>query len=93
MKFFCDVICKITADSATVDPYARILIMSMFNIFRSNEMAFFDFTSQTKFDCLDTVLNNKELSETTKKDFILKFCESQKIFWNLNRFFLHLSKN
>jgi len=89
MKLFCDIIREISGHDATADadPFAQILLTMMFDPFRPNEHVSHPFTSRTKFDLLETVLNDKQLSETTKSEFSSKFCESQKKFWTLHHFF------
>ena len=87
MKLFCDIIREISGRDATADPFAQILLTTMFDPFRPNEHVSIPFTSRTKFDLFETVLNDKQLSETTKQEFGSKFCESQKIFWTLHHFF------
>ena len=86
---FCDIIREISGHDATADadPFAQILLTMMFDPFRPNEHVSLPFTSRTKFDLLETVLNDKQLSETTKSEFSSKFCESQKKFWTLHHFF------
>jgi len=89
MKLFCDIIREISGRDATADadPFAQILLTTLFDAFRPNEHVSIPFTSRTKFDLLETVLNDKQLSETTKSVFSSKFCESQKRFWTLYNFF------
>jgi hypothetical protein len=90
MKLFCDIIREISGRDATADPFAQILLTTMFENFRPCANVSLPFTSRTKFDLLETVLNDKQLSETTKSEFSSKFCESQKRFWTLYIFFTHL---
>jgi hypothetical protein len=92
MKLFCDIIREISGHDATADadPFAKILLTTMFEAFRPNECVSLPFTSRTKFDLLESVVNDKQLSETTKSEFSSKFCESQKRFWTLYIFFTHL---
>jgi hypothetical protein len=90
MKLFCDIIREISGRDATTDPFAKILLTTMFEAFRPNECVSLPFTSRTKFDLLESVVNDKQLSETIKLEFSSKFCESQKRFWTLYIFFTHL---
>jgi len=89
MKLFCDIIREISGRDATtdVDPFAQILLTTLFDAFRPCVHVSLPFTSRTKFDLLETVLNDKQLSETIKQEFGSKFCESQKKFWTLHHFF------
>lgn len=56
----------------------------LFEVFKNNNLPF---TTKTKFDQLETILNNTQIIESTKHQIVVEFCNSQRIYWILTRFF------
>lgn len=88
MKLFCDIVVKISARNHPTeefyDPFSKIILTMFFDMFISSSV---DFTTRSKFDYFDTILQNSQLSDSVKVDFFLAFSESQRIYWTLSRFF------
>jgi hypothetical protein len=80
MKIFCDILFK---NTLSIDPFTNIIIKMLFDIFRSSCISF---TSRTKFDFYETVMDNYQLSEKNKNEFTVIFCDSQKKYWSLSKF-------
>ena len=80
MKLFCNII----LDKTTENPFLDIIIQNLFKTYLHKDMIF---DSRTKYDTLESIANNKNLSKETKAQFLLKFHYSQKLFWRLTRFF------
>ena len=83
MKLFCDIIIN-TTNNRYYDPFSKIVLTMLFEVFKNNNIPF---TTKTKFDQLETVLNNTQIMESIKHQIIVEFCNSQRIYWILYRFF------
>jgi hypothetical protein len=83
MKLFCDIIVN-TSNNDYNDPFSTIILTMLFEVLKNNNL---QFTTKTKFDQLETILNNKQIIESTKHQIIVEFCNSQRICWILKRFF------
>ena len=83
MKLFCDIIVN-TSNNHYNSYFSTIILTMLFEVFKNNNLPF---TTKTKFDQLETILNNKQIIESTKHQIIVEFCNSQRICWILKRFF------
>ena len=83
MKLFCDIIIN-TTNNRYYDPFSKIILTVLFEVFKNNNIPF---TTKTKFDQLETVLNNTQIMESIKHQIIVEFCNSQRIYWIITRFF------
>lgn len=83
MKLFCDIIVN-TSNNHYNNAFSKIILTMLFEVFKNNNL---QFTTKTKFDQLETILNNTQIIESTKHQIIVEFCNSQHIYWILTRFF------
>ena len=89
MKLFCDIIVNKTNSLDIKDTFSKIIITMLFEVFKNKNIPF---TTKTKFDQLEIVLNNTQITESIKHQFIVDFCNSQRIYWILSRFFKRYHK-
>ena len=88
MKLFCDIVANISARNHLTedlnDPFSKIILTMFFDMFITSSLVF---TTRSKFDYFDTILQNDQLSDSVKRTFLLDFCDSQQIYWTLSKFF------
>jgi hypothetical protein len=65
------------------DPFLDIMVQNLFELYSHKDIRF---DARTKFDSLETILNNKHLSKETKDRFFSEFHQSQNLFWKLTKF-------